>query len=86
MPFPSLLQWVRDQMIAELAAALLWTNFSVMLQWDRNQRIAELPRNIGIIMGFWVLQWGPRSVDRGIGTRGIRTPFSLPCFNGSATR
>ena len=44
-------------MIAELAAALLWTNFSVMLQRGRNQMITEL-----IVIGdqpfvAYMLQW-----------------------------
>ena len=79
-----LLQWGRDQLIAELRASELVAKLSrTRLQWGRDQLIAEL----SICEWLWVpilaLQWGR---DQLIAELLTPPPHHRPniCFNGAA--
>ncbi len=80
-----LLQWGRDQLIAELGRIWGWATTSDKLQWGRDQLIAELHQYHAYLGALSVASMGPRSADRGIG-RGKPRQRSRhdSCLNGAA--
>ena|ERR1019366_7814105 len=60
-----MLQWGRDQLIAELGTGTLVLSAAAALQWGRDQLIAEL--QLLQELAFWIVHasMGPRSIDRG---------------------
>jgi hypothetical protein len=54
----TLLQWGRDQLIAELWEPTQDLGDQALLQWGRDQLIAELDKNKLRSCGKSVLQWG----------------------------
>ena len=71
-----MLQWGRDQLIAELSSIPSSADGLCELQWGRDQLIAEL-------LAGWTLRFtgrtasmGPRSIDRGIDLRRLEAAGS----------
>src|ERR1035438_6742779 len=54
----AVLQWGRDQLIAELKQRIAELVGELTLQWGRDQLIAELKQRIPELVGELTLQWG----------------------------
>jgi hypothetical protein len=62
---PPLLQWGRDQLIAEIHDVWRHTDRSPSLQWGRDHLIAGNPNSLTIILLVVEASMGPRPSDRG---------------------
>src|SRR5579884_3678127 len=60
-----LLQWGRDQLIAEMEQLPLVASQPEALQWGRDQLIAEMAGGCGTGIAEASASMGPRSIDRG---------------------
>ena len=80
----TLLQWGRDQLIAEMDYDFELHYISAMLQWGRDQLIAEIRLAKVFIVKCHVASMGPRSADRGNTHTIARASRQLPRFNGAA--
>jgi len=66
-----LLQWGRDQLIAEFFVPGWGTQPYMVLQWGRDQLIAELLHKSAKLAKKELASMGPRSADRGILRRSL---------------
>src|SRR5579884_287355 len=81
------LQWGRDQMIAEISRILLIGPPGIAkLQWGRDQMIAEIAGPLGEVGLSDLLQWGrDQMIAEMIVIAGVR-PLAGGGFNGAAIK
>ena len=81
-----MLQWGRDQLIAEIGVSHGPRRCNPMvLQWGRDQLIAEiLPGAAGIPIVLDLLQWGRDQLIAEISCGDCDAGVDAACFNGAA--
>ena len=78
-----MLQWGRDQLIAESICSIRLSPPSRQLQWGRDQLIAESGVGTRMVLDIAMLQWGrDQLIAESVGT--MRRTGRLMCFNGAA--
>ena len=80
-----MLQWGRDQVIAEMLREGQGIALVQTLQWGRDQVIAEMEAAQRLIEGGYVLQWGRDQVIAEIWRARLDARY-FPGFNGAAIR
>ncbi len=80
----TVLQWGRDQLIAEILGGNQNLEPALQLQWGRDQLIAEISNITTACAPCGSASMGPRSADRGNGASNLKGRDKGCGFNGAA--